>query len=191
MLIDELILSTAILSVYLIARIVYYVEANYNLNLYLGVTIFLGINSIYRPESGNFFTSIPFLWSIIAMLYFALLITRHDFRFPSYGVGKITKNGMFVINFFLFTFGIIFFVGVGYFWFNKIYAIYNVEEISNYTNVECYLENEPYFIQNYKVLYYTDSYIFIDILKAEDREVRVFPISILLDSSPCKENINY
>lgn len=191
MLVDGLILLTAILSFYLVGRIVYYVEANYHLVHYIGVMFFFASIMFNRPLGGEIFVSFPFYWGIITMIYFAILLTRHNMRFPIYGTGKTTKKTMRVTNVFLYLTGIIFFWGIGYFWFNKIYDIYNVEEISNYSNVKCYLRNEPYKIDDFKVLYYNDSYVFIDILKKNKSDVKVFPISILLDSSPCKLKTDY
>lgn len=192
MLVDGLILLTALLSIYFLGRSVYYVEANYQLNTYMGIFIFFAIFTFYRPDFDHLFKSPQFYWVIVAMIYYAILMIRHDIRFPIYGIWKMTKKGMLVLNIFLYLSGILFFGGVGYFWFDKIYDIYNVEEISNYSNIECYLNKEPYLIKDYKVLYYNDSYIFIDIKVQEEYKVKVFPIDILLNSTPCKtESIDY
>lgn len=187
MLVDGLILTTAVMSFYLIGRIVYYVEANFHLNTYLGVLFFFAAIIYQRQIGGNLFTSVPFYWGILSMAYFATLMTRHNMRFPIFGIDKTTKTTMRITNVILYLTGIVFFLGIGFFWYNKIYNIYNVEEISNYSNIQCFLENEPYTIDDYKVLYYNDSYVFIDINNDNQSEVKVFPISILLDSSPCKE----
>lgn len=192
MLVDGLILLTALLSIYFLGRSVYYVEANYQLNKYMGIVLFFIVFTFHRPDFNHLFKSPQFYWVIVAITYYTILMIRHDIRFPSYGITKMTKKGMLILNIFLYLNGALFFGGIGFFWFDKIYSIYNVEEISNYTNIECFLDKEPYLIKDYKVLYFNDSYIFIDMKIEKDYRVKVFPIDILLDSAPCKtERIDY
>lgn len=188
MLVDGLILTTAVMSFYLIGRIVYYVEANHHLNTYLGVFFFFAAIIYQKQNDGNLFSSIPFYWGVLSIAYFATLMARHNMRFPLFANDKTntTKTTMRITNVILYLTGILFFLGIGFFWFNKIYNIYNIEEISNYSNLQCFLENEPYTIDDYKVLYYNDSYVFIDITNDTKSEVKVFPINILLESSSCK-----
>jgi hypothetical protein len=121
--------------------------------------------------------------------FFALLIVRHDIKFPSYETGglKITKRGMVGLNFGLFLSGIIYFGGIAYFWYITISKINDVEEIPNSSNIVCTLLKEPYPITHYNILYYNDSYIFIDLWNGNEKQVRVFPIDILLDSAPCRK----
>lgn len=90
------------------------------------------------------------------------------------------------LNIFLYLTGFIYFGGIAYFWYDTIYKVYDLEEISNSSNIECHLLDEPYPITHYNILYYNDSYVFIDLWNENEKEVRVFPIDVLLDSSPCK-----
>jgi hypothetical protein len=73
MLVDGLILLTALLTFYLLGRLVYYIEADYHLNYYLGVASFLFLFTFYRPEPGTFFTSTPIYWSFFAMVFFCTI----------------------------------------------------------------------------------------------------------------------
>lgn len=69
MLVDGLILLTALLTFYFLGKAVYYVEANYQLNQYLGITSVFVLFSFYRPARDTFLTSFPIYWCFGATLY--------------------------------------------------------------------------------------------------------------------------
>ena len=186
MLVDGLILSIAVISIYLAIKIVYYIEVNYTLLLYGWVLIFFISFQIERIT--DLWSSKLFLWNIWTMSFFIFLILRHNFKFPDFGNEKPNNKLIKIFTPLVYISGFFFFFGIGYFWFNQINKIFNAEEIGNYAVVKCYMNENYNLNDHYSIKYYNDKFIFIKLEKSSSSEILVFPIDIMFKHELCQNH---
>jgi len=63
---------------------------------------------------------------------------------------------------------------------------YTPQEFGNIANLSCVIQNEHIENTGFKLLYFNDKYLFVEILNGEQKEIRIFPFETFYDSSKCK-----
>jgi hypothetical protein len=59
------------------------------------------------------------------------------------------------------------------------------QEFGNIANLRCVIKNENIENTGFKLLYFNDRYLFVEILNGEQKEIRIFPFETFYDSSKC------
>ncbi len=192
MLIDGLVLSIAVILFYFI-----YIfltsskkESLEEATFLIFIGMFFTFHFRFELEIYELYNIHSLYWTFFGTIF---LISVISIRHQTFGIFKITDENYEHrgwLRFFLWIIaivsGIFFLIGICLFWYENLYNIFNPQEIANYSNLICFLNSEPYPIERFNVAYFNDSFIFIEIINGIERTVRVFPIEVMLDSSPCK-----
>lgn len=57
--------------------------------------------------------------------------------------------------------------------------------LANKDDLVCHLKKQPYFTEDYKILYFNDEYIFVRFHYASDEKIRIFPFETMFEHSEC------